>query len=208
MRVRKGRNSVDTALSVFIGIGLSAAVGFRIFVPFLIMSIAALSGNLDLAPGFDWVGTYYALIAFLVATVVEVLAYYIPWVDNVLDTVATPAAVVAGIVATAAVVTDMSPLLKWSLALIAGGGAAATVQATTVAVRGASSLTTGGIGNPVVATGELGGSTITSLLAIIVPVLTFILLIVTGVFVWRGLRGVRRRRRKSTPGDGAATAGP
>jgi hypothetical protein len=199
---------VDTALSVFIGIGLSAAVGFRIFVPFLIMSIAALSGNLDLAPGFDWVGTYYALIAFLVATVVEVLAYYIPWVDNVLDTVATPAAVVAGIVATAAVVTDMSPLLKWSLALIAGGGAAATVQAATVAVRGASSLTTGGIGNPVVATGELGGSTITSLLAIIVPVLTFILLIVTGVFVWRGLRSVRRRRRKSTPGDGAATTGP
>jgi hypothetical protein len=202
MRVRKGRNSVDTALSVFIGIGLSAAVGFRIFVPFLVMSIAALSGNLDLAPGFDWVGTYYALIAFLVATVVEVLAYYIPWVDNVLDTVATPAAIVAGIVATAAVVTDMSPLLKWSLALIAGGGAAATVQATTVAVRGASSLTTGGIGNPVVATGELGGSTITSLLAIIVPVLTFILLIVTGVFVWRGLRSVRRRRQKSAPGDG------
>lgn len=181
---------METILSVLIGIGLSAACGFRIFVPFLIMSIAALSGHLDLASGFEWVGTPYALIAFLIATVLEVLAYYVPWLDNLLDSIATPAAVVAGVIATAAIITNTSPFLKWSLAIIAGGGAAGAVQVTTVAVRGASSVTTAGLGNPIVSTGELFGSTVTSLLAIIVPIITFILLLLTGYFVWRRLRGI------------------
>ena len=186
---------METILSVLIGVGLSAACGFRIFVPFLIMSIAALSGHLDLAPGFDWVGTPYALIAFLIATVLEVLAYYVPWLDNLLDTIATPTAVVAGVIATAAIITDTSPFLKWSLAVIAGGGAAAAVQVTTVALRGTSAVTTAGLGNPVVSTGELVGSTITSLLAIIVPVITFVLLLLTGYFVWRRLRRILPRKR-------------
>ena len=55
---------MDTILSVCLGIGLSAACGFRVFVPLLVMSIANLSGHLTLAHGFDWIGTYPALITF------------------------------------------------------------------------------------------------------------------------------------------------
>src|SRR5436190_19684327 len=134
---------MEIFLSLCLGIGLSAACGFRVFVPMLIMSIASLSGHLSLAHGFEWIGSYPALIAFSVATCLEVAGYYIPWLDHLLDTIATPAAIVAGTIITASMVTDVSPLLKWTLAIIAGGGAAGMVQGTTVLARGASGITTG-----------------------------------------------------------------
>src|SRR5688572_17957636 len=122
---------MELLLSVCIGLGLSAACGFRIFVPLLITCIAAHSGHLNLASSFEWVGSPAALTAFSIATALEIGGYYIPWLDNFLDTVATPAAIVAGTVVTASMVTDVSPFLKWSLAVVAGGGIAGTVQATT-----------------------------------------------------------------------------
>jgi len=145
---------METLLSICVGIGLSAACGFRVFVPLLVMSIAALSGHLTLAHGFEWIGSYPALVAFAVATCLEIAGYYIPWVDHLLDTVATPAAIIAGTLVSASLVADVSPLLRWALAIIAGGGAAGMVQATTVLTRGASSAGTAGLGNPLVATAE------------------------------------------------------
>jgi len=176
---------MELALSILIGLGLSAACGYRVFVPFLVLSIASMSGHVTLADGFDWIGTPYALTAFGVATVLEVLAYYVPWLDNLLDAVATPAAVVAGIVIAASVVGDVSPFLRWSLAVIAGGGLAGVVQAATVMFRGASSVTTGGLGNPVVSTGELGGSILTSVLAVLVPVAGGLLVVLVLILVFR-----------------------
>src|SRR6266576_3179127 len=138
---------METLLSVCVGIGLSAACGFRVFVPLVVMSIAAQTGHLTLAHGFEWVGSYPALVAFAVATCVEIAGYYIPWVDNLLDTIATPAAI------------------------IAGGGVAGMVQGTTVATRGVSSIGTGGLGNPLIATAELAASTVASIVAVLAPVL-------------------------------------
>src|SRR5438132_1158159 len=130
---------METLLSVCLGIGLSAACGFRVFVPLLAMSIASLSGHLTLAHGFDWIRSFPALVTFCVATCLEIAGYYIPWVDNLLDTIATPVAIIAGTLVTASVVNDVSPLLRWTLAIIAGGGAAGLAQGTTVVARGASS---------------------------------------------------------------------
>ena len=176
---------METALGIAVGIGLSAACGFRVFVPLLMMNMASLSGQLHLFSGFAWMGSYYATVAFGTATIVEVLGYYIPWLDHVLDSVATPAAVIAGTIATASTVTDMSPFLKWTLALIAGGGVAALVQGTTVALRAPSSVSTAGIGNPLVSTLELIGSMITTLLAILVPILCLVLIPVLCIVVIR-----------------------
>ncbi len=178
---------METVLSLLVGIGLSAACGFRVFVPLLIVSISAMSGHLVLAPGFEWLGSLPALSAFSVATCLEIAGYYVPWVDHLLDSVSTPAAVVAGTVITASVVTDVSPFLKWSLAAIAGGGAAGLIQGTTVLARGASTAGTGGLGNPLLATVELGGSIVTSILAIVAPVLLALLLIALVFFVGRKL---------------------
>ncbi len=188
---------METALSILVGIGLSAACGFRVFVPLLIVNLAARSGHLSLATGFQWMGSDAALIAFGVATVLEIAGYYIPWVDHLLDTIATPAAVVAGTVVTASLVTDMSPFLRWTLAVIAGGGAAGAVQLTTVVARAASTATTGGLANPLVASAELGGSVLTSLLALIAPVAA--VLLVAGVTAVLGVKVAQHRARKPAP---------
>ena len=176
---------VETLLSVLLGIGLSAACGFRIFVPFLLVGLAARTGHVTLGSSFAWMASTPGLIALGVATVLEVAAYYVPWLDHLLDVLATPAAVVAGVVMTASVITGLDPMMKWTLALIAGGGIAATVQALTVGGRKASLLTTGGLANPAVATAELGGSVFLSLLAIALPLVAF------AVIAWALFFGVR-----------------
>ena len=171
---------------LIIGIGLSAACGFRVFVPMLGVCIAALTGHLTLYSGFEWMGTWPALIAFSAATVLEVAAYYVPWVDNVMDALATPAAVVAGIIVTASVFGDVSPFLKWSMAIIAGGGVAAIVQGGTVALRAGSSGTTGGMANFLVSTMELVGAILVTVLAILLPILCLV------VVIWIGYKMIRK----------------
>jgi len=190
---------METTLSLLIGIGLSAACGFRVFVPLLVASVAAHTGHLKLAAGFSWMGSDAALIAFAAASVLEVAAYYVPWIDNLLDSIATPAAVVAGTMVTASLVTDMSPFLKWTLAAIAGGGVAGAVQGTTVLARALSSTGTGGMANPIVSTVELGGSVLTSLLALVVPVL--VVVGVVGILAVGAGFYSRKTSARATPGQ-------
>lgn len=178
---------MELLFSVALGIGLSAACGMRVFAPFAVMSAAALAGQLDLSAGFAWIGTDEALVVFGVATLLEILSYYIPWVDNLLDTVATPTAIVAGALATAAVLTDMSPLMRWTLAAIAGGGTAGIIQIGTTWVRGMSSVTTGGLGNFIVATGEWMGSFTTATLAVLFPLLVVVFLALLILLISRRL---------------------
>ena len=169
---------METLTSILLGIGLSAATGFRIFVPFLVVSIASLTGYLPLSPSFEWIGTYPALIAFSVATILEIAAYYIPWFDNLLDSIATPTAFVAGAILMVAVVSGLPPLVKWALAIIAGSGAAGIVQTGTIITRAASTTTTGGLANPVVSTFEAGSSFGLSILAVLIPVFSGVIAII------------------------------
>lgn len=188
--------SGDTLLSLGLGIGLAAACGFRVFVPLLVLSVASRYGYVPLAGGWEWIASTPATLAFATATVLEVAGYYIPWFDHLLDSVATPAAVVAGMVASASILGDLPPLLKWTAVVIGGGGAAALVQGSTVALRAGSGAVSGGLANPVVASVELFGATATAILAIALPVLAILVAI---VFVWiifrltRRLVGGRRR---------------
>jgi hypothetical protein len=188
---------METLLSVLVGVGLSAACGFRVFIPLLAISIASISGHLTLASGFQWMGTYAALLAFAIATVLEIAGYYIPWFDHLLDIVASPAAVIAGIVAMASSVAELSPFLRWSLAIIAGGGIAATVQMLTGLTRLASSSTTAGLGNPFVSTTEAAGATVFSAMALIIPIVCAIILAIFLVLAyWPGRAMLRRIRSK------------
>ena len=157
-----------------IGVGLSAACGFRVFVPLLGMSIGNMAGHLTMSPGFEWIGSWPALISFATAMILEIGAYYIPWIDNIMDVAATPVAIVAGTIVIASQVGDMSPLLKWTLAAIAGGGVCTVVQVGSVAVRAASSGTTGGFGNFIVSTLELVAAIMVTILAIVLPVVCFV----------------------------------
>jgi hypothetical protein len=188
--------SMDTLLSVCLGLGLAAACGFRVFVPLLVTGVAAMTGHLELSERFAWIASTPAVAAFGVATILEIGAYYIPWLDNFLDSVASPAAVVAGVVVSASVITGIDPFLKWTLAVIAGGGIAGGVQLLTSGTRGISTLTTAGFGNPVVSTAEMGGSILTSILALLAPVVTLVLIVVLLIAVYGRLS---RRRRREVP---------
>jgi hypothetical protein len=184
---------VETLLSILVGIGLSAACGFRVFVPLLAMSIASMSGHLTLAGGFEWIGTYPALLAFAVATAAEIAGYYIPFVDHLLDLIASPAAVVAGIIVMASSVVGVSPFLRWSLAILAGGGIAGTFQAITGLTRASSTASTAGVGNPIVSTVEAAGATAFSVLSIAIPLAGLAAIILILAFVYRARRSLRDR---------------
>ena len=168
---------MEAMLSIAIGIGLAAACGFRIFVPLLLVSVASRSGHLELASGFEWMSSEPAMWAFGTATVLEVVAYWVPFVDNLLDTAAAPSAVVAGTLVTASQVAGMDPWLSWSVAIIGGGGASGLVQGLTTITRQISSLATAGFGNPLVSTMEAGASVVMGVLAIFVPFVAIALLL-------------------------------
>jgi hypothetical protein len=161
-------------------------------VPLLVASAASLTGHLELAPDFDWIGTTPALVGFAVAAALEVGAYLVPLLDNALDALATPAATVAGTILTASAVVDVSPWLKWSLAIVAGGGIAGTVQLFTGATRLTSTATTGGLANPAVSTAEAGGAAGVSILAVATPVLGALIAL---LLVYVAVRTLVRRRR-------------
>ncbi len=168
---------MEIMMAFLIGIGLSAAAGFRLFVPFLVISVAANSGNLTLSPGFEWIATDTAVISFGLASMLEIGAYYIPLLDNLLDSASVPASFIAGSVLMASVVSDLSPLLQWSLAVIAGGGVAVSVQSLTALTRLSSTTLTAGLGNPLFSTAEAAGSTLLSVFSVFVPLLAFIFVI-------------------------------
>ncbi len=186
---------MDTILGILVGVGLAAACGFRIFVPFLVMGLAAASGHLHLASGFEWIGEPAALLLFGAATLAEILAFYLPWIDNLLDAAAQPMAMMAGVIVTAAVVTDLSPLWKWSLAIVAGGGVAGALQGGTVMARGISTVTTAGFGNFIVSTFEVVAAVIASVLAILWPLVAAVLTVIALAVAVRV--GVRLRGKRS-----------
>jgi hypothetical protein len=205
---------MDVVLSVIIGISLAAACGFRVFVPMLVLCIAARASAVHLNPSLAFLGSTPALICFSVATVAEILAYKIPWVDHALDTIASPAAVVAGTLVVASQFTftgQNGDLLKWGIAAVVGGGAAGAVQATTVVGRGASTLLTGGFGNPIFATIESTSAVVLSVMAVVVPILAFLLVLGFAVLAvvlirrWRAGRSGRVSVQRLVPAISSAT---
>ncbi|HEY0930150.1 MAG TPA: DUF4126 domain-containing protein [Gemmatimonas sp.] len=198
--------SAEALLGVAVGLGLAAAAGFRVFVPLLAAAVAAKTGLLTLSPGFEWLASTPALAALGTATVLEVGAYAVPWLDQLLDIVATPAAMLAGMLAAASVVVDLPPLIKWSAVVLAAGAAGMT-QGATVFTRFKSTTLTGGVGNPMVSTLELVSAVVTSALAIFLPMLTLVAVILLLVFFTRRVHGVifgRRGARKA----GVTAGGP
>jgi hypothetical protein len=184
----------DFALPIILGIALAAATGFRVFLPMLIVSGAAYTGHLSLNDSFAWLGTPYALTMLSVAALAEILAYYIPVIDNLLDSLATPAAFVAGTIVSAAVMTDVPPMVKWTAAVVAGGGIASLTQGATAILRAHSTVWTGGLGNSVIATAELVGALLISFVALAAPAAAIALVI---LFLWLAIRLIRHVFRGS-----------
>lgn len=185
-------SNLDLALSVALGIALAATTGFRLFLPLLIASAAAYTGHLPLDENFAWLGTPVALTMLGVAALIEVVTYYVPGIDNLLDALAMPTAFIVGTVLSAAVITDLPPIVKWTVAVVAGGGTAGLTKGVTAMVRAKSTLFTGGVGNHVVVTAELGSAILVPLLALAAP---FVALALVILLLWVAFRMLRRLRR-------------
>jgi hypothetical protein len=190
----------EIVTAIALGIGLAASAGFRVFVPLLAASIAAHFGVFPAQESFAWLGSWPAMICFGTATIIEIVAYYVPFVDNLLDTITTPLAVGAGTLLLTSVLPIDNSMLKWLTGFIVGGGVAATVQSGTILTRLTSSATTGGTANPVVATGEHAAAVSTSVLSLIIPLIVVsILLIVVIILLIIFRKRIFRRKNRTTP---------
>lgn len=163
--------SLEMIVSIGLGIGLAASSGFRVFVPLFALSLASYVNIIPLTESWAWVGSMPALVILGVASIAESISYLVPYVDHVLDTIAVPLAGVAGTLVMASTLTDMSPAMTWALAIVAGGGVAGTIAGATATTRVASTATTGGLANPVVAVTEAGTAVGLSALSIFAPLL-------------------------------------
>ncbi|WP_298239404.1 DUF4126 domain-containing protein [uncultured Algibacter sp.] len=170
--------TVETIISICLGVGLAASVGFRVFLPLFVLSLASYFDVWQLNESWQWVGSTTALVTLGVATLVEIGAYFIPYIDNLLDSIAVPLAALAGTAVMLSTVADLSPVITWSLAIIAGGGTAAAIAGSSSTTRLASTVTTGGLANPVVSTIETGTAAIMSIMSIFLPVLALIFVII------------------------------
>jgi Domain of unknown function (DUF4126) len=185
---------VDTAyiLPIVLGISLAAATGFRVFLPLMISGIAMRTGYLPQGETLAWIATTPALLMLAVAATAEIAAYYLPGIDNALDAIATPTAAIAGIAVSATIMADLPPMLKWTLAIIAGGGAATVTQSATTLARAKSTLFTGGLGNHVIATTEIIAAVILPLIAIIFPYVALAFVLAFLYVIWRLVRNEGR----------------
>jgi Domain of unknown function (DUF4126) len=189
---------LDALVEFMLAISLSSAAGFRVFVPLLALSAAAVLGHVDLPTSFDWLENPQALGLFAIAAILEILGYAIPWFDHVLDIVATPAAILAGTVMTASLAPEMDPLVKWTLALVAGGGTAGLTKAVMNLLRGTSTAATGGLANPIFAALELIIAVTLSALAVTLPIAAGIVVMGISGFLayklWRFFEAYKRKR--------------
>jgi hypothetical protein len=181
----------ETIISIFLGIGLAASVGFRVFLPLFALSLASYSGLWDLNDNWQWIGSLAAVVALGVATVVEIFAYFIPWIDNLLDSFAVPMAAIAGTAVMVSTVADLDPVVTWSLAIIAGGGTATAIKGANATSRVASTATTGGLANPLVSTVETGTALVVTTASIFLPVVAAVLVIIILFIVFRIYRKLR-----------------
>ncbi|MCM5662879.1 DUF4126 domain-containing protein [Galbibacter mesophilus] len=164
----------ETIISIFLGVGLAASAGFRVFLPLFILSLAAHFNVIDVSGNWEWIGSVAAIITLGVAMLFEIFAYYIPFVDNALDTIAVPLAAIAGTAVMVSTIAELSPVVTWAMAIIAGGGTATLVKGASAGTRLTSSATTAGLGNPVVSTVETGSALFMSVVSVFFPFLAVI----------------------------------
>ncbi|MDO7883742.1 DUF4126 domain-containing protein [Hymenobacter cheonanensis] len=177
-----------------LGLGLAASSGFRVFVPLLAASVAHRVGWLPSSPGFEWLVSWTALLVLATATVAELVGYYVPFVDHLLDTLTTPASFVAGTLLMTSSLTHLDPTLRWTLGILVGGGAAGVVQGSTALLRAGSTATTGGLANPLFATPENVLAIAGTLVALLLPLVAAGLVVVLLVFAASRWRRWRQRR--------------
>lgn len=191
---------METATAVVVevamGIGLAACAGLRAFLPLLVVGVAGRVGVVTLSEPFAWLASWPALVVFGVAVVTEILSDKIPVVDHVLDVIGGVVKPVAGTVLAASVLSDFTPLQSAVIGIVLGGGSAGLVHLTKAKLRLFSSVTTAGLGNPLLSLGEDVASLVGSMIAIAFPLILLVLVASSIVFLAMARRSLRLRAER------------
>jgi hypothetical protein len=180
-------------IPILLGFGLSAACGLRIFLPLFVLSLFSRFGDLQIAPHFEWLSSWPAIIALGSASIIEIIAYYIPWLDNLLDGITIPSSVIAGTLVLASTNPELETVARWTIAIIAGGGTAGLISTSTALIRAKSTIVSGGATNFLVASVETMGAALLSLIAALIPIIAGILVLWLLYLAWKQIS-----RRKKT----------
>ena len=188
-------DSLSLIISIFIGIGLSAATGFRVFVPPLLVGLLSRAGFIDLGESWVWMSDTLTILAFSSAALIEICAYFVPWLDNLLDVFMSPMAIISGIILSATFFDGINPGLQWALSIIAGVSLSGSVQASSVLLRGLSTAGTGGVLNPIFSIAENLISIFLTLMALFFPVIAIIFLVLLLMLNRKIIRKLLDKRR-------------
>ncbi|MBP6015698.1 MAG: DUF4126 domain-containing protein [Candidatus Promineofilum sp.] len=177
--------------------GLSGSAGLNAYIPLLLVALAARFPMGDplvkLQAPYDLMGSWWAIGLLAVLLVVEIVADKIPAVDTVNDGIQTFVRPAAGAILFAGstnVISDIHPVLALGAGLLVAGG----VHATKTVARPVVTVTTAGVGNPIVSTLEDIVALVVSLLALVLPIIAAVLLLGFLIFIVIMVRRWRRRR--------------
>jgi|TARA_B100001094_G_C18073037_1_gene741124 hypothetical protein len=189
-------DSPSLIISICIGIGLSAATGFRVFLPPLVVGLLSRVGFIDLGESWIWLSDDASLLVLVSAALIESFAYFLPWLDNLLDVIMSPMAIVSGIVLSAAFLDGINPGFQWALSIIAGVSLSGGVQASTVFLRGLSTASTAGILNPMFSIAENSISLFLTLTALFFPLIAIVVLVLLLIVIRKIIRKLLDKKRK------------
>jgi hypothetical protein len=186
-------------LNVLSAFGLSASAGLNAYIPLLVMALLAkFTSLIQLSKPWDALTSWWTIGILVLLSLIEFFADKVPAVNHVNDlihTIIRPAAGAIAFAASTQAVTNIHPVFALIMGLFVSGGVHAVKS---LAVRPAVTATTGGAGNIPVSILEDLVSTVTSILAVVMPILIgFFFLLIAILLIWFAIRrrkqaGVRR----------------
>ena len=182
-------------LPALLGLGLASATGLRTFLPLLMLALAArfeLFG-VRLIDQMDWLVSWPAVAALAVAAVAEFAGDKVPAIDHGLNAIGYVTRPVAGAVAAGSVFWAVDPSTAAIAGLIVGAPAALAFNAAQTGVRAGSTVTTGGLANPLVSLVEDVLAFLTVIVAFLAPILIPLVLLALAVVIFRLARRIRDR---------------
>jgi uncharacterized membrane protein len=187
--------------SICSAFGLSASAGLNAYIPLLIIAVGARLGYIQLAKPYDLLASNFAIIVLAVLLAVEIMADKVPAIDHANDVIMTFIRPTAGAILFAAyMVTPTITYIDPKVALVIGFLVAGATHGAKATARPVVTATTGGLGNPVVSTMEDIAALITSLVAVLAPLLIGLaMLFFAALFVWWYFR---RRSATAVAGSG------
>ena len=194
---------IESFSNLFTAFGLSTSAGLNAYLPLLIVALTARFTDLiNLEAPWDVLTSWWVIGVLAVLLVVEMIADKVPVVDHandVIQTVVRPAAGAILFASNSNIISDLHPALAVACGPLLAGG----VHAAKATVRPVVTATTGGVGNPVVSFLEDVVAFVVSVLSILLPILTFLLIV---VFAWWTWRWWRRRQQRASASGGTTTS--